>query len=265
MGKRLPIIMYHSVPSEPGRHAISAAAFRKQLAIILDRYQVIRLSDVPARLERPDRGTSCAVLTFDDAYLDFLENAYPVLEADQVPCTVFVPTGLVGGTNTWDAALGVESRRLMDGAQIRGLHEEGLVEFGSHTVDHVRMTSVDRLEMRRQAVESKRYLEDLLGAQVDCFAYPYGQLDDFSPATARVLREAGYRIAVTTHWGGRHDPAHLLSLRRMHFRETDSEGTIRAKLAGRRDWITAKEKVGYALRRARRGVRRSADTGAALA
>jgi peptidoglycan/xylan/chitin deacetylase (PgdA/CDA1 family) len=42
--------------------------------------------------------------------------------------------------------------------------------------------------------ECKRQLEALLGRPVEHFAYPYG---DFTADTVRVVRDAGFRSAVT--------------------------------------------------------------------
>lgn len=252
--KGLTIVMYHSVCEQPDDYVISPEAFARQIDFLAHNYRIIRLSNIHAELADERNHDRCVVVTFDDAFSDFLEFAYPVLERASVPCSVFVPTAYIGGTNRWDTDRGaVPIRQVMSADDILRVHNEGLVEFGSHTVDHVSMAHAPYDEMLRQAVDSKRELEALLGVPTSTFAYPYGQLDNYSETTTRVLAEAGYAAAVTTHWGTLNSPGAPLTLRRIHFRESDSAAVLRAKVEGDYDWIAAKERVGFALRRMRGG------------
>jgi hypothetical protein len=102
--------------------------------------------------------------------------------------------------------------------------------------------------MQRQALNSRRTLEDAIGRSVTSFSYPFGQRDDFSPATEAVLQESGYAVAVTTCWGTRNGTRDALHLRRIWLRETDDDRTVRAKIDGRYDWIAAKERVAFSVR-----------------
>jgi len=245
----ITIVMYHSVAAEVDRYTVSPGTFARQLRAIAERYEVIRLGDLDAVLAAPNGGRRVA-LTFDDALLDFHRHAFPVLEQLRLPSTVFVPTGHVGGHNAWDADVGGTRKDVMDVRHLRELAATGLVEFGSHTVDHVRMAAVPPDEMRRQARDSKAQLEEWLGAPVTMFAYPYGQLADFSHATTEVVADAGYRLAVTTHWGTRNAAHEALRLRRVYFNDADGARAVRRKVAGWYDWMGLKERLGYALRRA---------------
>jgi peptidoglycan/xylan/chitin deacetylase (PgdA/CDA1 family) len=250
--------MYHAVSDIPGPYCMSPAAFRRQVEVIAAAYEVIPLNSLPSELESgsPERRV---VLTFDDAFTDFGDTAFPVLAELRLPSTLFVPTGFLGGYNLWDRnTRGWRRRAVLGGGELRRLHETGLVEIGSHTVDHARMSALSIEEMRRQANDSRAALEDLLGSPVLSFSYPYGQLADRSEASSRVLAEAGYRLAVTTHWGTRQSARDLLELRRVHFGEGDGPTAVRRKVDGWYDWIALKERLGYAARRFRRSARPAA-------
>jgi hypothetical protein len=110
------------------------------------------------------------------------------------------------------------------------------------------MTSVDAGIARREAEDSKRDLESILGARVAAFAYPYGQLHDFSQETTRIVRDAGYALAVTTHWGTRQSGDRILTLRRVWLRDEDTDADLLAKIDGDDDWTGVKERIGFGVR-----------------
>jgi peptidoglycan/xylan/chitin deacetylase (PgdA/CDA1 family) len=253
-GRRHPvtILMYHSVSDSADLLSITPAAFRRQMRFVSGRHAVIRLGDLPALLARDPDGVRRVVITFDDAYRDFEEQALPVLGELGLPATVFVPTAHIGGTNAWivDPQWGAE-KPLMGAQQLRDVQATGLIDFGSHTMQHVRMTGVSPARARDEAVQSKRCLEDLLGREVRAFAYPHGQLDDFSRVTGEILRDAGYAMAVTTHWGTFQSADELLALRRVGLAADASEADIEAVIGGADDWIALKERVGFAARQIR--------------
>lgn len=246
--------MYHSISNVVDQYTISLSSFYRQIEFIRSNYSVIRLREIENAMTN-DSNSRQVIITFDDAYRDFVECACPVLEKFSVPSTVFVPTGFMGGYDEWNCSHTESYRRwVMDGPQLQELRKTGLVDFGSHTIDHNRMTGLQPDEMIRQAVVSKRTLEDLLGTAIMMFSYPYGQLDDFSALTARVLSQTGYKIAVTTHWGTRNSLRDLLGLRRIFLRETDGDATVRAKIDGLYDWVALKEQVGFRVRSLRRAL-----------
>ena len=102
------------------------------------------------------------MLTFDDGYLDNYQNLFPMLKKYQVPALIFLITDRVGtpGYMNWD--------------QINEMKASGLVSFGSHTLSHRRLRSLSDEEIAREITESKRLLQEKLGAPVTAFCYPYG-------------------------------------------------------------------------------------------
>ena len=246
--------MYHSVNPRPDDYSVTPARFREHMTLVRRHYPVVALEEIRSVL--PHAGDRRVVVTFDDAFSDFVEHAYPVLAELGIRATLFIPTGFVGRSNTWDSHLpNVTRKPIMDVGAIRRVCADGLLDLGSHTVDHVRMRPLPPSEMRVQAESSKRWLEDTFGNPITMFSYPYGQRADFSSTTAKVLADAGYETAVTTCWGTRNSLRELLALRRIFFTEQDAPGTVRAKIEGWYNWKALKERAAFVSRAGLRMIR----------
>lgn len=95
----LRILTYHRV-DEPGAHpdlyprvTVSPRAFDAQMRYLAEKYHVISMPEL-LFLSR-HRGTlppNSAMITFDDAYCDFADQAWPILKRYNLPATLFVPT-----------------------------------------------------------------------------------------------------------------------------------------------------------------------------
>lgn len=181
---QVQILMYHRVGHFPGRVKAHGALychlprFRAQMKMFrVLGYSVISLDDAAAGLRGeialPPRPL---VLTFDDAYVDFLTNAAPVLKAHGYPATVYAVSGLIGTTSSWDAGVGPEPAPLMNAAQLREVQDMGFT-IGSHSKSHLRLAQQDDACIAAETRDSKTALEDLLGRRVDHFCYPYGSHD----------------------------------------------------------------------------------------
>ena len=83
-----------STCSEPAI-VITLPSFSKILQMLAQQYHVISLSEFQ-RGNIPDGSRPSCLLTFDDAWLDTFENAYPAVCGAGLRAAVFVPTGLIG-------------------------------------------------------------------------------------------------------------------------------------------------------------------------
>jgi peptidoglycan/xylan/chitin deacetylase (PgdA/CDA1 family) len=137
------------------------------------------------------------LLTFDDGYDDLYTELLPVVQEHHYTPVVFLVADLVGRTNLWDQAKGLRARKLLTLEQIREMQNCG-VEFGSHSATHPLLTQLSDNQLRCEVNDSRRKLEDLLGVEVVCFAYPYGDVDD---RVRGAVAEAGYRVAFTADPG----------------------------------------------------------------
>ncbi|MCG8636149.1 MAG: polysaccharide deacetylase family protein [Desulfobacterales bacterium] len=86
-----------------------------------------------------------------------------------------------------------DERPVMHPREILALGKE--FEIGSHTYHHRVLPGLPAREMRRQVLDGKRSLEQLLGREVPSFCYPKGK---FSPKTIKCVKETGIRLARTT-------------------------------------------------------------------
>lgn len=115
--------------------------------------------------------------------------------------------------------------------QARMLRRAGMV-IGSHTVTHQILTATPEERARVELVESKARIEAELGEPCPFFAYPNGSTADFSPATRRLLVEAGYECALTTVDGPARRGQDPLCLRRLAAGAPSDPDKLLAELSG---------------------------------
>ena len=97
----LRILTYHRIADplatdELNPRSVSATPeiFARQMEILARNYRVVSPAEVLAALaEGKPLHRRSVLLTFDDAYDDFAENAWPVMKSLGLPVTLFVPTG----------------------------------------------------------------------------------------------------------------------------------------------------------------------------
>lgn len=103
--RSLPLILgYHRVVEDsraiegrilPGM-IVSRAMLRSHLEWVGQRYRIVSLDEIGARLERGEPCGDLAAVTFDDGYLDVHDHALPILSQMGLPAAVFVVSSLVG-------------------------------------------------------------------------------------------------------------------------------------------------------------------------
>lgn len=103
---------------------------------------------------------------------------------------------------------------MMTSAQVRDMRSNGML-IGAHTVTHPILALLDESQVAREAGESKRFLEELLGERVGLFAYPNGKLGtDYRPEQAGTIRELGFDASFATDWGAANGATDLFRMPR---------------------------------------------------
>lgn len=207
--RRIPVLMFHNVvpvrdPKSPWFDT-TVTEFLAQLDwLSANGWEPISLDALYKHLSEgapvPEKSI---VLTFDDNYQGFYDNAYPILKQRRIPTTMFVHTGFVGSQEntpkmTWD--------------ELRTLTKEGLVQIGSHTVTHPDdITTLFTDQQRAELENSKKELEKQLGIKIDYLAYPDGKNDAMTQSLAR---SAGYKLAFSTDTGFAEESPNILCVNR---------------------------------------------------
>jgi peptidoglycan/xylan/chitin deacetylase (PgdA/CDA1 family) len=90
---------------------------------------------------------------------------------------------------------------MMSSDQVRALHQADMT-IGAHTVTHPILARQDAVTTRREIDDGRRALQHIVGAPVDLFAYPNGQPDrDYGAEAVEIVRDLGFKAAVSTAWG----------------------------------------------------------------
>lgn len=146
---------------------------------------------------RHDTGTwpeRAVVLTFDDGFANFYDEALPVLRQYGFTATVFLISGHMGGRNDWGPRPdGLGILPILSWRQAREVAGAG-IEMGSHTQTHRDLRRCSASEAEHEMTLSRAEIEDHLGLEVQSFAYPYGEIDQFS----RELAARSFRASCTT-------------------------------------------------------------------
>ena len=214
------------------------------------------------------------LITFDDGYRNLARNAFPLLRAKGIPAALFPVTGpLSRGQWLWTSEVEWRLSRLTDGVVIKrelkrlpaderrrriaaleigaAAHfasdyslltwdelaravDGGLIEVGSHGVEHEPLTTCSSAQLTSELAQSRLSLETRLQVTVTSVAYPNG---DHSPSVRDAARQAGYAVGFTT--GDRHhrpgdDP---LQIPRILVGAADDRTVLAARLSGWREWL----------------------------
>jgi peptidoglycan/xylan/chitin deacetylase (PgdA/CDA1 family) len=186
--------MYHGiekVSQDPYELCVTPARFSEQMTWLAEHGLRGVSVDTLVAAMRAGRARGLVGITFDDGYVNVLQNAVPELLKHDFTATMFIVSGLLGGTNEWDGDLGDPEWPLMSAQQVKEVAVAGM-EIGSHSVTHPHLPGIEAHQLRAEVSDSRSMLSELLGQSIRGFAYPYGLMD---ASARRAVQEAGYDYA----------------------------------------------------------------------
>lgn len=214
---RLVVLTYHDIGYPEEGHRISRERLLSHLdALEKAGYGFLPLEAVGAFLEgqyTPPKNS--VVLTFDDGYVSFYREVYPILKQRKIPAAVFIITGDVG------------TGRRLSWAQMREMESDGSVHIRFYVHTHAGHDLIDTdgdgipdsrfyaaprwlsAEGRRETQEEyyQRVRLDLRAARLSIeanlgHASPYAAVpgNGWSPIASRAAQEESYRYVFV---GGR--------------------------------------------------------------
>ena len=183
--------MYHRVSLTYGDElTVTATQLAKQLRWLRGQgFQFVTVADV-LRGVLPERPV---LVTFDDAYVDTLEIAQPVLRDFGAPAVVFVPTAFVGQTSSWDS----DASPLLDPDQLCALAAFGF-EIALHSHRHENYAKLTTAQITDDVRASFSAFRTIGLTPAPALAYPFGGRPQNWKARwemKQVLEENGVRLA----------------------------------------------------------------------
>lgn len=135
-------------------------------------------------------------LTFDDAFVNLMDNVIPVITKLRIPITIFIPTGNLGSTPAWlKKRKHPDSQELVLSAeQLSILKDNLMISFGSHTVDHPQLSQLNEKAILDQLKISREMIAKIIDQEITELALPHG---DYNDAVLRLAFAAGYRNIYT--------------------------------------------------------------------
>lgn len=181
------ILIYHQIGAGSGRQMdLSTEMFRGHVKWLLDHGRIVGFGDALSGADDPE-SSRCFVLSFDDGYADFYENAFPLLREHGIPFTLYLTTGHIETGEPLHPG-----DRPLGWGQVEDMLASGLVTLGAHTHTHPDMRGLPRDQIEHEIGESNRLIELRTGEAPRHFAYPKGYWDE----NAEKVVSATYTTAV---------------------------------------------------------------------
>jgi peptidoglycan/xylan/chitin deacetylase (PgdA/CDA1 family) len=185
--KGVIVLMYHRFEENkyPSTN-IRIADFIKQIALIKKNdFNFINANNFEDNLVNL-KDKKKILLTIDDAFKSFYDQAWPILKKDKIPFLLFVNTREIG------------SKGYMNWEQIKEISEEKFVHIGNHSYSHDYLVDKTDSEISNDISLAIKDLKNNLGYNSPYFSYPFGE---YSINFKNIIKKFGFKYAFGQHSG----------------------------------------------------------------
>ena len=250
----VPILLYHSVSANPpdwiADFTVSPVTFRAHLdAVVASGREPITVSQLADGLRgRGQLPARPVLITVDDGFADFADNAMPALAERKLPSTLYVTTGAFTGRGNESVLPPADMLRATD---LPGLEAAG-VEIGAHSHTHRQLDLLPEREVATELSRSGDLLAETLGHPIRSFAYPHGY---WRAKVLRLVEAAGFDSACAVGEALCSARDHPLALSRLMIRAGTDTSVVAAWLnaSGARVLRPQHRLLAFGWRQCRRG------------
>ncbi len=112
-----------------------------------------------------EKSSKKILLTIDDGYMSFYENAWPYLKKNKIPFLIFISTQAVGKPG------------YMNWKQIKDIENYDFVSIGNHSHSHDYLVNFNFEKFKEDINKSIEIFKSNLGYNPIFFSYPFGEWD----------------------------------------------------------------------------------------
>ena len=126
------------------------------------------------------------LLTIDDGFSSFYNQAWPILKKERIPFILFINTREVG------------TKGYMNWEQIKEVSNEKFAHIGNHSYSHEYLVDMNNEEIINDINIASSDFKKNLGHDSPFFAYPFGE---YSNNFKTIIKDLGFKYAFGQHSG----------------------------------------------------------------
>ena len=157
-------LMYHRFnENEYPSTNIQMNVFKQHIKIIKDnQYDFYDPKEFGLNFKKPKKEKKI-LITIDDGFTSFYENAWPFLKENQIPFILFISTEAVGNSG------------YMNWNEIKEIEKEKFAYIGNHSHSHDYLVDFNEQEFLKDIDKSIEIFRDKLKYNPIFFSYPFGE------------------------------------------------------------------------------------------